>query len=538
MEGNVQILDPDFLRMGMEVYTREYVETLREDNLSLPPGSKMYNIIPQTGFQEKVLTCDADVLIIGGKRGGGKTAVMELVPLEYIENPLFTCYGFRKEEKDIKKGLWNTSKQIYTGYATPKESYFTWEFPSGAKVIFEHLQNENEIDRRFRGVEIPCMLIDELPQISFKTFFTLLASNRNGLGIKNKFVASCNPVSRKNWVYKLISWYIDENTNQIIKERSGVTRYFYKYGSDITEIAWGDSKEEVYEKAKAYIDMIYDERLSDSGGSKYDLITSFCFIEGEYADNKIFRKKDPNYLGRLAQQGGRQSIKDINGIWGDDEESEALLTSQDIELMFNNTPQTTGFRTAVADVALTLDNFVIGAFNGKHLYDIEIFTGVGSETAKEKVKNFLKKNNIRKENFLFDLNGIGQYLVEPFSESQKFNNNSRASNPEIWGNLKSECAEQWVTDVKEGKYSVDPNLKNRKFKTPYFKDLLLTLEDLVTSERPALKRKIVTNGKYTLIQKYDMKIQIGHSPDIIEMLLMHAYFTKHNNNNDENLEAW
>ena len=71
-----------------------------------------------------------------------------------------------------------------------------------------------------------------------------------------------------------------------------------------------------------------------------------------------------------------------------------------------------------------------------------------------------------------------------------------------------------------------------------FKDLLLTLEDLVSSERPALKRKIVTNGKYTLIQKYDMKIQIGHSPDIIEMLLMHAYFTKHNNNNDENLEAW
>lgn len=534
--AQTQIEIPVILSDGKEVYSYEYIEKIRDENIKLiESGQKTYNIVPQAGFQEKLITCQADFIVCGGERGPGKTAGMLISVIPYINNPHFTCNGFRKEEDDIKRGLWKSSKIFYSDLATPKESSFTWDFKSGAKVTFEHLQNETKdtIDRRFRGAEMPFIIIDELPQLKFDTVFTLLASNRNTFGFKNKFVASCNPVSRKHWLYKLISWYIDENTNEIIPERDGVIRYFYKYGKDVTEIAWGNSKEEVYQKAKGYIDSIHDKSLDEEGESKYDLITSFCFIQGKYSENKILRKSDKSYRGRLAQKGDNQSLKDIKGIWGDDEESEALLTSEELDRMFNNSPQTTGFRTAVADVALVRDNFVIGAFDGGHLFDVEIFTKVGSTTAADLVRKFLQKNNIREENFLFDCDGIGQYLVEPFSQATPFNNNSQASNPQIWGNLKSECAEKWIKDIQEYKYSIDQNLRFRKFGND-----ITSFEDLIQSERPALKRKITTNGKYHLIPKPEMKLEVGHSPDIIEMCLMHAKFTKTPQVIEEGLELW
>ena len=60
-------LDPVFLEYGMEVYSNEYIEMLRKENLELKQkGKRSYNLIPQSGFQEKVLTSTADIVICGG----------------------------------------------------------------------------------------------------------------------------------------------------------------------------------------------------------------------------------------------------------------------------------------------------------------------------------------------------------------------------------------------------------------------------------------------------------------------------------------
>lgn len=516
MEEANNILDLVFAKFGVEIYTNEYAEQLREENLRLGAGEKIYNILPQAGFQEEVLINEADIKVIGGNRGGGKSFIMELSPLYNIHIPMFSCYGFRKEENDIKRGLWNTSRFIYTGVADPKEGDFQWRFPSGAMIKFEHLQNEKEVDRRFRGAEMPEIIIDELPQITFQTFFTLLASNRNTLGVKNQFTASCNPVSRKNWVYKFVSWYIDEETNTIIPERSGKIRYFYKWGKDISEITWGDSKEEVYEKAKSKIDEVWNEELEDEGGSRLDLINSFCFIEGSYAQNKIFRKKDPRYLGNLSQQGGRQSVKDIKGIWGDDEETESIIPSSGYDRMFANSYQTNGIRTAVSDVALKGDDFVIGAFDGNHLFDVEVFTNVKTDQAKLLVAKFLAKNHIHESNFLYDATAIGQFM-DSFTKAHSFTGNSASSDKEIWLNKRAECTERYATNIKEEGISIDKDLQNRKFGG-------ITLKEHLETERPAIKRKITNNGKYQIISKQEMKQEIGRSPDFTDMMIMHEHF--------------
>ena len=38
-------------------------------------------MIPQPGFQEQVANCDADVLVVGGRRGAGKSFIITLLPL-------------------------------------------------------------------------------------------------------------------------------------------------------------------------------------------------------------------------------------------------------------------------------------------------------------------------------------------------------------------------------------------------------------------------------------------------------------------------
>lgn len=519
-ERHIPTFDPVFARYGQQVYSAEYIKKVREDILI---NDNERDIVPQLGFQEEVCLNDADVLIVGGKRGGGKSFVMEIAPLRFVDNPLFTIHGFRKEEADIKRGLWNTSKKIYSKIAEPKESSFTWIFSSGSVSIYEHLQNENEVDRRFRGVEMPFIMIDELPQIGFKTFFTLLASNRNTIGVKNQFIGSCNPVGPKHWLHQFLKWYINEDTKEIIPERNGKKRYFFKYGDSISEIYWGDSKDEVYSKAKDRIDEIFSDKLKEQGLTPLDLINSLCFIEGNYSDNKIFIKKDPTYLGNLAQQGGQQSFKDIKGLWDDFGESESIFSNEDWEDVYTNTYQTNGIHTAVCDVALSRDALTLGAFDGNHLYDLEYIKNVGSETAFKMIKKFLDRHHIPLRNFAFDSDGVGNYLKEPCKVGKggayAFNNNSSSSDPAIWYNQKAECAEKFSIKVKEKRFSIDRALLDKVFDGK-------TLREHLDEQRSVIRRKETNNGKYQLIGKPEMKRLLGgkRSPDIIEMIIMHEHF--------------
>lgn len=510
---------------GVTVYSNEFAKRLNEENLDrVKRGEPIRKIIPQAGFQEEVLTNEADILIIGGRRGGGKSLVMLLVPIPYIKNPLFKAYAYRKEEDDLTRGLWTTSEKIYTKFAYPTK--LKWTFPSGATLDMEHLQNESKVDQRVRGAEMPCILIDELPMITHTTFFTLLASNRNTIGVRNRFVASCNPTNKKHWVYKFIRWYINEDTHSIYPDRSGVIRYFFKWGENIEDIVWGDSKEEVYYKAKKQIDNIID---SENGESYESVILSFSFIEGLYSENKIFRSQDPSYKAKLQGKGGVEATKDINGTWGDDEQGASQISQEEVnDLWLNNTVQEGTKLKCTIDVALLRDFFVMYAWKGRHLFDVEYFTGTGSITTVDFVRKFLSKHGIREENVAFDTNGIGVFMQEHFPKAIPFNSRCSSSNPKMWDNLKSECADKFIENIRAGKYSVSASVKTKNIKIIQKEfsrekrkgDYSITWEDRILDEIRALQRKDVDNGRFEIITKATMKDIIGHSPDFMEAAFM------------------
>lgn len=444
--------------------------------------------------------------------------------LDYIFNPDVIMRGFRKYEDDIERGIWSASKQVFKGFGTPVRSSYEWQFLGGrgASMRMEHLQDLGKISDRFRGSELAYIDIEELAEHTkdnVNVIFDFLSVNRNTAGVKSQLVATCNPVGKSNKLRLLLDWYIDPETDTIIPERDGKVRYMFNYGSDISEIAWGNTWKEVYDNpaAKAKIDALCEGKNL----KPQDLILTLQFIEGDYADNKILQSTDSRYVSRLAAKGGESVVNDLSGVWRDIDSGTSLVSVGDMENFFAASEHSSSddVMRASADVAIVGDFLVMWAARGHHIVDVEGLVGMSSDSVIPAIEQFLKKNGVHKENFTFDENGLGIWLRESsaFARSRGFNNKSAPSDTRLYNNLKSECADKFIDEIHRGVWSIDERLKYKKFRDT--KGNVFTLYDRMMSERLALKRKDDT-PRWEIISKQQMKAEIGHSPDFIEGLFM------------------
>mgnify|MGYP003587713960 CR=1 FL=1 len=479
-------------------------------------------VMPQEGFQERVLRSSADIIICGGGRGGGKTAVIILEPIRYVSNGGFGGMVIRREVDDLKRsgGVWDTARKFYSDIGTPRESSTEWLFQTGSKIKFEHIADENKADQRFRGQQIPYFAIDEITQFKESTFWLLLSSNRNSYNIKNQVIGTCNPDS-KSWVRKMIDWYIGEDGFPI-PEREGVIRYFFKYGESVDDIIWGMSKEEVYIKAKTFIDKIYTPEL-ETIISKYSLIKSFVFIRGSVSENKILLESDPDYVGSIAQGGEARVATELEGNWNSHEVKDELLTATDIkEKFFRNYPQQNGQRCITADIALQgEDKFVAVVWDNYHVIDIITLNCSSGKQVLDELTNIASKYRIPNNRIVYDANGLGAYIGGNQSNSFLrgsigFLNNGKAKNSSRYFNAKSECADLFCTRLRDGGYSIDEGLLER-----YHGDKKLS--EHILDERRILReyeKGSFLDNKFRLIPKKQMRQILGHSPDFMDALIM------------------
>ena len=489
------------------------------------PDYKRSALMPQSGFQERVLRCNADILFIGGNRGGGKTFVINMLPLYNVESQYFGGVIIRKEISDLKRtgGPWDTSSLIFNDIGTQTMTDRTWTFKWGSKMTYEHISDEAKTDQRFRGQQIPYIGVDEIDQFMESTFWMLLSSNRNSSGIKNQIVGTCNPNS-KSWVRKMIDWYIGED-GYPIQEREGVIRYFFKFGESVDDVIWGNSKEEVYQKAKSYIDKIYTPELEEII-SKYSLIKSFVFIRGAVSENKILVESDPDYIGSIAQGGEAKVKKDLDGNWNEYESADEMLTSQQmIDHFFKNIPQQDGTRWITADIALQgEDKFVAFIWDGFHIIDLSVMNCSSGKQIMDELKLIASRYKIPNKRIIYDANGLGAYIGGKQSNtflpgSIGFMNNGRAKENSLYFNLKSECADRMVARMKDKGYSIDEMLLKRMYGDKTLKEHLL-------DERRTLRefeKGSFLDGKFRLIKKEEMSRILGHSPDFIDGILMREY---------------
>lgn len=509
---------------GENVYSYEYINHLREEDFKSP---NPYIKIPQKGCQEAFLSCNSDIIIYGGKRGGGKSWAILDEALKDCFDKYFRATILRKEVNDLEQ-LENNSDELYSQFGNYNKSKtdMTWNFNSGAKVkLTYHSGSYGDFKIRFQGQEISYIAIDEITQISYEKFKYLTTCNRNSHYIPNRLFGTCNP-DPDCWVAKFIDWWIGED-GYPIPERNGVERYCFMGGDDAkepTSISWGNTREEVYLKNKALIDDLYRPYKNLNLGITEEemFVKSVTFIEGRLEENIQLLRSDVSYVANLANQATEDIERDLKGNWRYKTVGDDLINFAQMEAFFSNDMQLwDGKRRASCDVAFDGgDNLVLYLWIGKHIQDVFVCSR-NSKIVLQLVKNKLLEWGVLEEDFTYDLNGVGQTFKGFFPSAVPFNNKESVEE-ELKGTfdtIKSRCAYLFYHALNDGEISINPDLLNRKFSGKGFKNL--PLRDILMKERKAIKQDInVTDKGFCIIKKPEMKKMVGHSPDFIEAMLM------------------
>lgn len=543
MADILQIEAPVVLSDGKEVYTYEYIEKLREKKSKL-------NVIPQKGGQEKLLTSKANIIFYGGVRGGGKTGGLLLKPVKYFDNKNFSGAIFRKEKDDAKKGggVIDQSHFFYSQFGTYNKSDQdrTWYFSGGGKLNFGYYSDSyDDFVKRYQGLQLPFIGIDEVTHMKYLYFKYLLTCNRNAYGIENQIVCTCNP-DPDSWVARFIGGTYsngrDANGNETLRykwigedgypiyENSGKILYCYMWGDREDQVYWGETKEEVYEQAKDKIEALWSPELERFGNKLDMFIFSVTFIVGRLEENLILLESDPSYFKNLAQQNEEQRARDLKGNWKFKSAGDGLITRDHLEDIFSNSQQRGEFRCVTADLALDGGDLAIFIYwEGFHAMACEAMS-VDSLKLLANARAFLEKFAIHETNFCYDANGLGKYFEGFMTNAKPFYNNGKPTDTkEIrigdtvqrmskYENLKAQCVDLMCDRIKAKGYSFDNMLLGRRI-------LGKMLIDHLREEYPCLRRDNKNiDGKFKLISKPEMISLIGHSPNFIDAWYQREYF--------------
>lgn len=122
------------LHNGDKVYTQEYIQFLRDADRKSPDKLK---IIAQKGAQERILSVDADIKVIGGSRGG---------PL-LVDTRVVTPFGYRRigdlKSGDIISGTDGGMQRVVYRKDHGMLPAYKLKFVDGSEVIasYDHLWN-------------------------------------------------------------------------------------------------------------------------------------------------------------------------------------------------------------------------------------------------------------------------------------------------------------------------------------------------------------------------------------------------------------
>ena len=478
-------------------------------------------ISAQKGYQTKVLSSSADIVISGGAAGLGKTFALLLEFTRHIYNKKWGGVIFRRTTPQITNegGLWDASYQIYPYIgATPRDSRHEWRFKSGCKLKFAHLEYEkNKLD--WLGAEIPFIGFDELTHFTESQFFYLLTRNRSTCGITPYVRATCNP-DPDSWVAEFINWWIDPDTGLPIPEREGVIRYFIKHKG---KYIWGDTKAEVIDKAS----FVLDEMIDKSKGvvQSEDFVKSITFISGSIYDNKKLLEKNPEYLANLMSQDEDTRKQLLEGSWVISLSENDVYEYQAFKDMFTNDfVRRTGQRYITADVAMDgSDKFILGVWDGFVLIDIEVYDKSGGKSIPNAIKKLKKTYLVPERNVCYDQDGVGGFLKEIFPNAHGFHNGGIPYKvdgvKENYANLKTQCYYKSGERVSDNGYYVMPEVAQKSY------DDQRTIQQRFMWERKAIKKDLERDGKKRIISKKEMKALLeNESPDIMDMFMMREVF--------------
>lgn len=251
------------------------------------PTKHIIRIGPQPGFQVKVLSCSADIAVVGGGAGPGKTWALMMDAARHHRREGWRALILRRTAPEITNpgAMWDESFKLYPKMGG-KPTDLTWRWGKGTSIRFGHCQYDK--DRfGYDGAQAAFVGFDQVEHFTSTIFWHIWSRMRTTCGVRPYVRATANPVPEDDavggWVHKLIQWWINPDTGLIIPERDGVIRWFYR-DEKSDQLHWADSREQL-------LTLVPGMNPSDA--------ISFTFIEGKLEENVILKQVDPGYEAKL-----------------------------------------------------------------------------------------------------------------------------------------------------------------------------------------------------------------------------------------------
>jgi len=501
-------------------------------------GDDVLILRPQPGFQEDAMATSADIAILGGAAGSGKSWLLCFEALRHINNKRFGGLIFRRETPMIRNegGLWDTSGEIYPYCgAKARETVLEWKFPSGAKMKFSHLQHDSDV-LNYQGAQIPYIAFDELTHFTEAQFFYMVSRNRTTCGVKPYVRATCNP-DPNSWVARFIEWWIDPITGDPIPERAGKLRYFLR---DNDVYIWGDSVVEVKEKAPHLFGEFNGVPIDDK-----NQVRSVTFIPGKLWDNLILMKKDPAYLGGLRSLPAELQRQLLHGNWLFKPDDLCLFDYQAIPNIFTNYPELlpNPKRYITVDAArFGRDLAVITVWKGWEIIHMSVFKKSDIHDLIGEIERLRAKFSVMKCNTAIDADGVGGGTAK-VGEYRAFRNGAKpVRDPdtrikEDFENFKAQCYYRFAARVNNGQFRAninpetvlvfdDANVKGKYSVQVKIGPKVYDIRDLVKAQMRAIKKsgKWDKGYKHGLNSKEEQKEILTMSPDFLDCWMMRELF--------------
>lgn len=372
--------------------------------------------------------------------------------------------------------------------------------------------------------------IDEATEIKqFKMFSYIFSRNRDSSGMTPCMALSFNPEHEhftttmlKDAGYLGDDWYIKP-------EMIGVIRYFYMAGDGPADIIWGDSPEEVIERAGITI----TEKDRKAGITERDIVKSFTMLTGEASDNlKLVAATKGGSVANLHAVGKTQRAVLKGGYFGPVENEELNVTRQMIHRLWENPWNGDENMYALMDVSggdTESDDCPMIIMRGNQVIALKFFRGDPKELV-DFIDAVLLEYNVPVEHFAYDATGIGYYL-KAYTNGFPVTSNKRPmqeidayGNPitiEPFFNLRSQMLGKMKVMFEKGEisFAIDKDMIIPYGKKGKKRRLLDVLFDEINVFVTTIK-----NNKIYYRSKDEYKSKFHSSPNLMDTLTLFSVF--------------
>lgn len=499
--------------------------------------------IPQPGLQENFCACESNTIYLCGAATMGKTFAMIFRVLYGVDKKGFSSAMISKRLQDSKKGgsIFRDNELVLGAFAgcnynTAEIPVFYWpQWLSQHRLAHTNFNTDNPAERA-QFIELAkknqngLQQFDEADSMSEFEYNYWQSRNRDDSGMIPTSTYSFNPPGPDHYLTRNLinAGYIGEDW-YFKSEMNGATRYYYKLGDTVDDYIWGDSREEVAERAGITL----TQKEIDAGLTIADMVKSFTAFTGEAADNlMLVSSTGGQSISNLAQTGATQRAVLKGGYFGPIDKEDISVNRQMVRDLWSNPINDDENMYATMDVSgggEASDNCPMCVFKGNSLVAVKTFKGDPKELVTF-IDDTLRQYDVPVTNFAFDATGIGNYLRAftsgvPLTVNRKaiqeYDSEGNAVNLDTYFNLRSQLLSRLEVMLQKGElnFAIPKDLQIQYGKKGEYRRVF----DIICDELDVISFTM-RQGKRYAKSKDEYKAKHKHSPDLLDTIMLLMYF--------------